>query len=289
MIKPISASYRFMVVLAIVLLGACSRGSDNKGGDEKLPSITGTISFSSPVTFDEATRLEMQVTDVSISDGQALTVASMAIDNLHQLPYQYSLSYSPEKIDSTHRYTIEARIYAGQTLRFATDTAYAVLTQGSAAQRNLSVVAAGSNTSSAPPAINGAVTDNQDQFAGELRTRNEVSLYRAGLKEGHIHWLDEERSNNSPEPLQAHYEFKGALLLNYRESSVEIKFDERGRPQSMRRGQKSVSLKDETTFINVVRNRAELLRSHALATRESLSHRQATEQWQGMSGLTQFK
>ncbi|MGD9842116.1 MAG: YbaY family lipoprotein [Steroidobacteraceae bacterium] len=276
-----NTSTKYLLLASILLLSACA-----KKPEQNQPGITGMLSYSTPVTFTDSTRLELQLTDVSVNDGPALQVASTTVQNLSELPYQYALPYPQQAINPKHRYTIEARIYSGQTLRFATDTAYEVLTMGKPQQQNLQVVAAGSNENAV---LNTPAPVGETVFQGELRTANEVTLYRTGLLERHIVWLAEERSNDTPQPIQARYEYKGALLQHYRDSTgLEVQFDLRGRPEHMQRQQQVLEIQQQTDTLASIRNRAELLRSHALATREAQAHRQATEQWQGNSGLTQF-
>jgi hypothetical protein len=170
---------------------------------------------------------------------------------------------------------VDARISTDNTLRFSTDSAFAVLTQGSGATRRITVIAIGENE----PAPVHDMTPQPDTsvFQGELRRDREVSLYKVGIQDGHIVWLEEDRSNGTPQALHARYEFKGALITRYVDTSpMEVKFDERGRPTGIVRNGKALKLGEHTEAVNGVRNRAGLLRSHALATRESQIHRQAT-------------
>jgi putative lipoprotein len=272
---------RYLILFGLLLLSACTQ--------QDQPRITGTLNYSSPVKLEKNTRLELLLTDVS-TDGPALRVASAIIKDLAELPYQYSLPYSKQDINPEHRYTIEARVYTDGSLRFATDTAYEVLNRevlktGSLPPQNLLLIDVNSNESTP---LNNTVTTSEEQFRGELRTDNGVALYRIGVVDGHIIWLEEERSNGTPNPAQARYQFKGAWLQYYRDSSgLEIEFDSRGRPHRMRRQEHVLDIKQQTDVLSSVRNQAELLRSHALAARESQTHRLATENWQGMSGLSQ--
>ncbi|MGC3981660.1 MAG: YbaY family lipoprotein [Steroidobacteraceae bacterium] len=257
-------------LVAGMLLSGCSREQTNTG-----PAITGTIQYRAPVNLDANAVLELKLTDVSVADGPALEIAKLTIDDLHALPYQYRLPYDSTKIDAQHRYMVDARIFIDKQLRFSTDTAYAVLTQGSGEQRDIAVITIGENESTITSTANANVTDNL--FQNELRTGEEVSLYKAGLEDGHILWLEEDRSNGTPVPLHARYEFKGALLMHYADSSpLEIKFDERGRPTGVFKDKQALKVSTQASAIDAVRNRAELLRSHALAARETRAHREAT-------------
>ena len=271
----------YSVLICLLLITGCARHTE-----DAQQSITGEVSYSTPVRFSENARLELILTDVSV-EGPALQVARTDIDHLTELPCRFSMAYPSQKINPAHRYTIEARVYSGQHLSYATDTPHEVLTQGKPHELNLQVSAADNINSSSASA---SVTNDETIFQGEMRTASDVTLYRIGLKNELLVWLEEERSNNTPQPVKARYEFKGALLQHYRDDlGLEIQFDERGRPQRMQRQQQILDIKRETDMLNEIRNRASLLRSQALASRESQSHRQATDKWQGVDGLTKYK
>lgn len=262
----------FILLLAAVgMLGGCSRQEQPAATGR----ITGAIHYHTPVTFEAETVLELRLTDVSVSDGPALEVARLTVENLDVLPYRYTLPYDATRIDARHRYTVDARIFSGGRLRFSTDTAYGVLTQGHDNQRDIALIATGGNNP-APSAEAGGDT-SIDIFHNELRTGQEISLYQASLQDGRLLWLEEDRSHGAPQPLHARYEFKGALIMRYVDTSpMEISFDERGRPTGIVKNRKTLKLDEHTANINAIRNRAELLRSHALATRAIRAHRQAT-------------
>jgi putative lipoprotein len=260
----------FIALVLLACVSGCSR-SDKTATSQ----ITGNISYGEPAALDNGSVLELRLTDVSVSDGPAVEIAKTTVPDMSALPYQYSLGYDATKINPQHRYTIDARILSKGTSRFSTDTAYEVLTLGHGAQRDITVVMNGTNT--AMPVQNTAVGPTTEIFQNEVRTGAEVSLYKVGLQQGHIVWLEEDRSNGTPVPLHARYEFKGALVMHYADSSsLEIKFDERGRPTSVSKNQQVLQLNSQTEAIAKVRNRADLLRSHALAANEARAHRQAT-------------
>jgi putative lipoprotein len=269
--------HALITLVPLICLSGCSRSEK----DAATNHITGNLTYGEPVTLAAGSVLELRLTDVSISDGPALEIANATVTDIRALPYRYSLSYDATKVNPQHRYTIDARILVNGTLRFATDTAYEVLTQGHGAQRDITVIASGAPgdfVTSVSSASSSAMSTAPAIFQNELRTANEVSAYKAGLQEGHITWLEEDRSSAaSSTSVHARYEFKGALVTHYSDStSLEIKFDERGRPVSISKNQQALALNKQTDVINAVRNRAALLRSHALAASETRAHRLAT-------------
>lgn len=271
-------------LLAAQCLTGCQR-HDSTSQNTNQPAISGTLQTQQPVTLQAPARLELQLTDVSSSEGQSVVVAKTTLNDIQRLPVAYSLPYDADRINEKHRYMVEARLYANNVLRYATDTPHAALTQGNGNQVDVVVVAVGE----ASKATISTPMQAGNFVQGELRTADGATLYRAAMQGSSISWLDEERSNKTPQPLQARYEFKGALLQRYQDGSgIEIVFDERGRPERLSRNGKPAELKQEADLISAVRNRAELLRAHALARHETQAHREATENWQGSAGLTNF-
>ncbi len=260
-----------------IYLSGCSRSEKDAAANH----ITGNLTYGEPITLDAGSVLELRLTDVSISDGPALEIAKATVADIRALPYQYSLDYDATRINPQHRYTIDARILINGTSRFATDTAYEVLTQGHGAQRDITVIASGAlgdnSTTPVSSASSSTVSAEPVIFKNELRTANDVSVYKAGLQEGHISWLEEDHSSGTSTAVHARYEFKGALVTHYSDStSLEVKFDERGRPVSISKNHQALALNKQTEVINAIRNRAALLRSHALAASETQAHRMAT-------------
>ena len=69
--------------------------------------------------------------DTSLADAPATTLSTDVVDlNGNQLPVQYELQYNEDDIDDRNTYTVFARIEAGGSLLYITDTAYPVITRG---------------------------------------------------------------------------------------------------------------------------------------------------------------
>ena len=240
----------------------------------KPAAITGIVTYSSVKELSDNAQMQLFLNDVS-ADGSAPEIATATVD-IKQLPSQYSLPYDPAKIDASHRYTISARIYIGGALKYATDSAVEVLAQGKGNQVNFSVVATGASEAiSSPPQTAQAAPE---VFQGTIRNGADISLYRAGITDGHVNWIEEDRSNGTPTPAHNSYTFKGALLIHYKDTGpLEITFDDAGKPKSVVRDGKTIEASKEMPAINAARNRASLLRADALQKRESQMHRNATK------------
>ncbi len=247
------------------LLAGCSRHQEAK------ITISGALNYSTPVAFSDDAQLQLLLLDVS-AENSSPEIANTTT-KIKQLPSQYSLSFDAANINQAHRYTISARIYVNHVLKYATDSAIEVLTQGKGTHVDFPVIATGTNATIAMPTQAAA-----EVFHGEIRNSNDISLYRAGIVDGHVAWLEEDRSNNTPTPNHNRYEFKGALLTRYMDSTpMEIMFDETGKPRSITRNTKALQVNEEMNAINAVRNRAALLRAHALASQAAQMHRKITK------------
>lgn len=264
---------QYVTLLLLSMLLGCTKQPNEVQTSDAGAVIVGNLSYRAPLELGSHARIELRLTDVSIADGPALEVAKVVIDDAKALPYQYALPYDPKSIDPHHRYTVEARISSNGKPRFATDAPYEVLTQGNGAQRDMALIAVGSNETSLAP----LPSADLKLYRNELRTAQGVSLYQAAFKANELIWLEEDRSTGTPQPLHARYEFKGAWVMHYRDSSpLDISFDERGKPLAIVKQQQSLPVSEHAALISAVRNQAALLRSHALAASEASAHRQAT-------------
>lgn len=251
-------------LLVGMLLTACDR--------QPAPPATtldGSVHADQPVQFDAPAELELKLEDVSGTDG-AVDIATVRISNVRALPYQYSLPYEATRIDRQHRYTLSARVRVKGELRYVTDTAHPVLTQGYGSYGEVRVNAVGAAASVTP------VTEAAEVFAHYLDTAEGRSDYRAGFSAGQLRWIEEERGLAKGK-FHARYEYRGAYLQRYSNNApLELLFDERGRPVGANRNGELLALDAQRDAISQARNRATLLRSHALAAKEARAHRVAT-------------
>ena len=256
------------------ILLACVLAACGKQAPAPQTTITGTLRVDQPVQLADA-RMELRLTDVTGADGAAVELTRIATP-LDGLPYHYTLPFDAGRIDNSHRYTIDARVFASGRLRYATDAAFSVLTQGQGRERDIALTAAGDNAAASASSSSGSV--DALVFHGELHTDTETSIWSAGLQHGALAWIEEDHGAGRG-VIHARYEFKGAYVLHYADSSpLDIRFDERGKPVEVLRNQKALKLVDAMTQINTVRNRAALLRSLALAVHEAKQHRDETDQ-----------
>ena len=242
-------------------------------GCNKQPNTTieGTLTSETSLQLPPHSTVVLRLTDVSVADSAA-EMAAITLNNVTELPHSYKLPYAAKKINEQHRYMMEARVMVAGQVRYATDQAYPVLTQGAGTHCDLALVATGANS------VLSKTTDTPSSvFHGEWREAGGVTLYQAGFINDQLTWIEEDRSNGTPTPLHARYDLRGAYVLNYSDSAqLKIIFDERGRAQQITQGQQTLSLDTQRDLINAVRNRAELLRAHVLAASDTATHRRET-------------
>ena len=110
-----------------------------------------------------------------------------------------------------------------------------------------------------------------DEFHGSFAPGGVAASYRATFNDGKIQRLEETRTATSQ---SGTYEFLGARLMKYRgaalnsNDTIELEFDRQGKVLVARAGDKDVSAEE----INALRDRAQSLRSHAVAQHDVQGH-----------------
>lgn len=110
-----------------------------------------------------------------------------------------------------------------------------------------------------------------DEFRGNSAPGGIAASYRATFSNGQIQTLEETREPNAQ---TGAYEFLGARLMKYQGAAlssaqqIELAFDQQGKVLVNRAGDKAVSPEE----ISAIRDRAQSLRSHALAHRDVSGH-----------------
>ena len=120
-----------------------------------------------------------------------------------------------------------------------------------------------------------AAPASQDTPVSPIETRagGIASTYTAYYNDRQLSRITERRTASGSQQ-QGEYEFQGARLLRYRGAPLEgmgelnLAFDVRGTVVSARKDDASASEAE----INAIRNRASLLRSHALAQQATSAH-----------------
>lgn len=110
-----------------------------------------------------------------------------------------------------------------------------------------------------------------EEFQGKFAPGGIAASYRATFRDGHIASLEETRDPNA---LTGAYEYRGARLMKYHgvglssTANIELEFDQQGKVLVSRAADKEVS----TEEISAIRDRAQALRSHAIAQHDVQGH-----------------
>ncbi len=131
---------RALACCALAVLGGCGSGP-NGGSAAPHAALTGTVTYRERIALPPNARVEVRLEDVSQAAAPAEEIAAETIAaNGKQVPIAFELRYSPQDIDSSHRYAVRASITSADgDLMFTTAMHYPVLT-GGAADKNVEIV-----------------------------------------------------------------------------------------------------------------------------------------------------
>ena len=269
--------------MIVAMLSGCSGKETSAPVESGVESVAGTISFGKLTTLSDDALLEVELADVSVAAGPADIVSSQRIRKPGQFPVHFKLDYAPERIDPTHRYTVQARIIEGNQLAFATDTAYPVITAGNPKAVEVIVIAIGSGTAAEAP-VSASLVPEERPLEGTLIGGGVTSKYSASFRNGSLVSIQEDRDSGALVRAGAEYQFKEGRLLRYIELGtrteptgnarveLDFAFDDTGELLAARKTVNDTAMKPDDTDIYAARNRADLLRNHALALKASREH-----------------
>jgi len=93
--------------------------------------VSGTITYLARMALPSQAMVQVQLEDVSRADGAAQILGQQKFQlGNRQVPIPFTLRYDPGKIDAKHSYAVRAQISMASEVRFTTDQAYKVITQG---------------------------------------------------------------------------------------------------------------------------------------------------------------
>lgn len=271
-----------LAVAAVLLLGACSRNEDSAMDIATVDAVTGSITYRERIALTDAAVVEVELADVSVADGPAEVISTQRIRSPGQVPVHFRLEYSAERIDPAHRYVVQARIREGDRLAFATDTAFPVITEDQPRTVEVVVVPIGSGPSQ--EALEDISREAEPPLEGVLVTAAGTARYAANFVDGSLVSIQEDRDLGPLGKAGVEYQFKEGRLLRYLESGTrnapggtlrvefDFAFDDTGEMLAVRKTVNDAATKPDEAEIDAARNRADLLRNHALALQSSRGH-----------------
>jgi putative lipoprotein len=122
---------KIIMLLAMgLLIAAC--GDPEPQIPEPQPrseTVSGTVIFRERIGLTPESRLEVELQDVSLSDGPAPVIATAAIDHPGQSPISFTIEYLADQIDDQHSYSISARVLDRGHLIMVSDSISPALTR----------------------------------------------------------------------------------------------------------------------------------------------------------------
>lgn len=160
----LTASMAVWVLLTGVLLAACAppnaastptRAENTATAASNTPTpsfsgrLTGSVTYRERIALDPQAEIEVRLLDVSKADAAAEEIAVQTFQaDGRQVPVPFTLTYDPARIDPRLRYTLSARILVDGKLRWVSQQAYPVLTQGAPTDEvTIMVIATGEESS----------------------------------------------------------------------------------------------------------------------------------------------
>lgn len=97
----------------------------------QFSSVSGTVSYRERIALPPDALLIVQLQDVSKQDVPAVTIGQQTIPTQgRQVPFPFEIVYNRDTINPSHTYTVQAKIFVDNRLRFINTTSYPVITNG---------------------------------------------------------------------------------------------------------------------------------------------------------------
>jgi putative lipoprotein len=132
-----NAMPRCMVFLAAIALVTFTASAWAQGNSAQA-TVSGTVAYRERMALPPDAAIEVRLENTSLQDAPAKLIGeSIFAAAGQQVPISFQVSYSPDDINPAHTYTLRANITVNGALKFASTTAYPVITQGAPTQANI--------------------------------------------------------------------------------------------------------------------------------------------------------
>ena len=136
-------------LLAVALLamacGSSAQPEEQTSEDDRsgpLTAMTGNVVWENGlVDLPDGAVVTVTLADTSLADAPWKVIDQQVIEDADALPLAFRLEYAPAAIDERFEYTLSASIELGERLIYINDTVHTVLTGGSPAESDVTVVA----------------------------------------------------------------------------------------------------------------------------------------------------
>lgn len=97
----------------------------------QFSSVSGTVTYRQRIALAPNALVQVQLQDVSKQDTAAVVIGEQIIPTQgRQVPFPFEINYNPKTINPSNTYTVQARIFVDNRLRFINTTSYPVITKG---------------------------------------------------------------------------------------------------------------------------------------------------------------
>ena len=152
-----------VVALLAMACGSSVQPADQTSNDEDdqsapLTAMTGNVVWENGrVKLPDGAVVTVTLADTSIADAPWQVLDQQVIEDADALPLAFRLEYDPAAIDERFEYTLSASIEVGDRLIYINDTVHTVLTGGSPAESDVTVIAVNDDQSAPLTAMTGNV------------------------------------------------------------------------------------------------------------------------------------
>jgi putative lipoprotein len=136
---------KILLMIMSLVMSAAMVGCTTTSSEMSMKTVEGTISYRERIAMPENAVVTVVLEDISRADALSIVLATQSFKTEgKQVPFNYTLQYSPADIIDNHRYSVRAKIEIDGKLRFTTDTSYGVITDAdSTHQQDLRLVSVG--------------------------------------------------------------------------------------------------------------------------------------------------
>ncbi|MBT8051444.1 MAG: META domain-containing protein [Xanthomonadales bacterium] len=166
--------------ICALLATALSTGCDNRHGEPEteMKTVSGTLNYRERMMLTPEAVAKISLQDVSRADADAVVIDEVEITNPGQVPIPFELNYDPEQIDERMSYHVQAQIFDGGELKFASDSHNHVLTRGGSHEIDIHLVRVRQPRVSPPdPADSGAQTKRGNLRSGMFTYMADAALF----------------------------------------------------------------------------------------------------------------
>ena len=93
-------------------------------------TVSGLVTYLQRSALSPSAVVHVEIDDVTLEDAPMVTISAVDIPATHQVPIAFSLPYDPSKIESKHRYALNARIEDHGKLLFLNKTRFPLFENG---------------------------------------------------------------------------------------------------------------------------------------------------------------